>query len=117
VRREALKMSKSKGNSVTPDAMAEQYGADALRLYVLFTAPFEDTIEWNEDAMAGTSRFLNRVWDQVTTIAARSTPPGPKRSAPLPPTTNGRCAAARTRPSRKSATTLPSSDSTRPCPP
>ena len=63
-----LKMSKSKGNSVTPDAMAQKYGADALRLYVLFAAPFEDTIQWSEDAMNGPFRFLNRVWDVVTEI-------------------------------------------------
>ena len=64
-----LKMSKSKGNSVTPDDMADKYGADALRLYVLFTAPFEDTIQWNEEAMNGTFRFLNRVWDVISEIA------------------------------------------------
>jgi leucyl-tRNA synthetase len=69
-----LKMSKSKGNSVTPDEMAEKYGADALRLYVLFEAPYEDTIQWSEERMSGTFRFLSRVWDIVTQVAATFTP-------------------------------------------
>jgi leucyl-tRNA synthetase len=43
-----LRMSKTRGNGVTPDEIAEKYGADTLRLYVLFVAPFEDTIQWNE---------------------------------------------------------------------
>ena len=60
-----LKMSKSKGNAVTPDEMGEKYGTDALRLYILFVAPFEDTIQWSEEAMNGPFRFLNRVWDVV----------------------------------------------------
>ncbi|GAB4460121.1 MAG: leucine--tRNA ligase [Armatimonadaceae bacterium] len=64
-----LKMSKSKGNSVTPDEIAERYGADALRLYILFEAPFEDTIQWSEERLVGTFRFLNRVWDLVTGVA------------------------------------------------
>jgi leucyl-tRNA synthetase len=64
-----LKMSKSKGNSVTPDEIAEKYGADALRLYILFEAPFEDTIQWSEERLIGTFRFLNRVWDAITGIA------------------------------------------------
>lgn len=65
-----LKMSKSKGNAVTPDEIAERYGADALRLYILFEAPFEDTIQWSEERMVGTFRFLNRVWDMITQIAS-----------------------------------------------
>jgi len=63
-----LKMSKSKGNSVTPDEMAERYGSDSLRLYILFEAPFEDTIQWSEDRMSGVHRFANRVWDAITGI-------------------------------------------------
>ncbi|MCX6377497.1 MAG: leucine--tRNA ligase, partial [Armatimonadetes bacterium] len=57
-----VKMSKSKRNVVTPDAMAEKFGADSLRTYGLFVAPFEDTVQWNEDGMNGAFRFLNRVW-------------------------------------------------------
>ena len=74
-----LKMSKSKGNAVTPDEIAERYGADALRLYVLFVAPFEDTIQWSEEAMSGPFRFLNRVWDAVNDIAPAYRPDWPDR--------------------------------------
>lgn len=56
-----VKMSKSKFNVVTPDEMAEKYGADALRVYELFVAPFEDTVPWSEDGINGCWRFLNRV--------------------------------------------------------
>jgi leucyl-tRNA synthetase len=64
-----LKMSKSKENAVTPDQMAEKYGSDSLRLYILFEAPFEDSIQWSEDRMIGVFRFANRVWDMITTVA------------------------------------------------
>ncbi len=57
-----VKMSKSKRNVITPDAMAEQFGADSLRTYELFVAPFEDAIQWSEDGMNGAHRFLGRVW-------------------------------------------------------
>lgn len=60
------KMSKSKGNVVTPDSMVEKYGADALRGYILFIAPFEGESIWDEQGCAGVYRFLNRVWDMVS---------------------------------------------------
>ena len=59
------KMSKSKGNVVTPDSMVEKYGADALRLWELFMGPFEEATNWNEDGVVGTARYLNRVWALV----------------------------------------------------
>jgi leucyl-tRNA synthetase len=56
------KMSKSKGNVVSPDEMIERYGADATRMYSLFAAPPDRDLEWQEDGVAGVSRFLSRVY-------------------------------------------------------
>ncbi|MHB2021607.1 MAG: leucine--tRNA ligase [Candidatus Xenobia bacterium] len=56
------RMSKSKGNVITPDDMAEKFGADSLRMYEMFVAPFEDNVQWSEDGINGSHRFLNRVW-------------------------------------------------------
>jgi leucyl-tRNA synthetase len=56
------KMSKSRYNVVNPDDMCEEYGADAMRLYELFMGPLEDGNEWDTSGVAGTRRFLDRVW-------------------------------------------------------
>jgi leucyl-tRNA synthetase len=58
-------MSKSKGNVVDPDTMIEKYGADALRLYVMFVAPPEKEVEWSDAGLEGSFRFLVRVWRLV----------------------------------------------------
>jgi leucyl-tRNA synthetase len=55
-------MSKSKGNVVDPDTMIDKYGADALRLYVMFVAPPEKEVEWADTGLEGSFRFLARVW-------------------------------------------------------
>jgi leucyl-tRNA synthetase len=62
VLKEGQVMSKSKGNVVDPDDMIEKYGADALRLYVMFVAPPEKEIEWIDAGLEGSFRFLARVW-------------------------------------------------------
>ena len=63
------KMSKSKGNVVTPDSVVEKYGADALRVYELFIAPFEQSVAWSDRGVQGTSRFLGRYWNLVAEVA------------------------------------------------
>lgn len=55
-------MSKSKGNVVDPDSMIKDYGADALRLFILFAAPPETELEWDQRGLEGAFKFLNRVW-------------------------------------------------------
>jgi leucyl-tRNA synthetase len=62
-------MSKSKGNVVDPDDMIEKFGADALRLYVMFVAPPEKEIEWSDAGLEGSWRFLSRVWRLTDSLA------------------------------------------------
>jgi leucyl-tRNA synthetase len=56
------RMSKSRGNVITPDSIVETVGADALRLYVMFMAPFDQDAAWSADGISGAWRFVNRVW-------------------------------------------------------
>ena len=71
VLKDGSKMSKSKGNTVDPQSMIDRYGADTVRLFVLFAAPPEQALEWNDDAVAGANRFLRRWWGLVQRHAAR----------------------------------------------
>ena len=59
------KMSKSKNNGVDPEIMINKYGADTTRLFIMFAAPPERELEWNENGLAGAARFLNKVWRLV----------------------------------------------------
>jgi leucyl-tRNA synthetase len=67
--KDGAKMSKSKGNVVSPDDMVGRYGADATRMYALFAAPPDRDLDWQEDGVAGVSRFLARVWRLATKYA------------------------------------------------
>jgi leucyl-tRNA synthetase len=80
--KDGAKMSKSKGNVVSPDDMVARYGADATRMYALFAAPPDRDLDWQEDGVAGVSRFLGRVWRIVTKYApvARTAAQGQSRT-------------------------------------
>jgi leucyl-tRNA synthetase len=62
VTKDGAKMSKSKGNVVDPDDLVKDYGADTVRLYILFASPPEKEFAWNEKGIEGCYRFLNRIW-------------------------------------------------------
>jgi leucyl-tRNA synthetase len=65
VLKDGTKMSKSKGNTVDPQALIEQYGADTVRLFTMFAAPPEQSLEWNDSAVEGAHRFLRKLWKAV----------------------------------------------------
>ena len=82
--KDGAKMSKSKGNVVSPDDMVVRYGADATRMYALFAAPPDRDLDWQEDGVAGVSRFLGRVWRLATKyapLARSSSSEAPNRAA------------------------------------
>ena len=65
VLKDGAKMSKSKGNTVDPQSYIEKYGADTVRLYMMFTSPPEQSLEWSENSVEGASRFIKKVWNLV----------------------------------------------------
>ncbi|MGI8973911.1 MAG: leucine--tRNA ligase [Gaiella sp.] len=70
IHRDGAKMSKSKGNVVSPDEAVARYGADALRLYVLYMGPAEQDKEWHDEGIDGIARLLDRLWRLVDQVAA-----------------------------------------------
>ncbi|RLA47719.1 MAG: leucine--tRNA ligase [Gammaproteobacteria bacterium] len=75
VLKDGSKMSKSKGNTVDPQGLINQYGADTVRMFTMFAAPPEQSLEWSDEGVAGASRFLRRLWkalhNHITGDAAR----------------------------------------------
>ncbi|MGD0282593.1 MAG: leucine--tRNA ligase [Dissulfurispiraceae bacterium] len=68
------KMSKSRGNVVNPDDIADEFGADVFRTYLMFIGAFDLAVMWNTDGLVGISRFLNRVWSSMEKIDAYISP-------------------------------------------
>ncbi len=79
--KDGAKMSKSKGNVVSPDEMIARYGADATRMYALFAAPPDRDLEWQEEGVAGISRFLGKVYRLVDKYADVTSDEKPVESA------------------------------------
>jgi leucyl-tRNA synthetase len=75
--RNGAKMSKSKGNVVSPDEAVARYGADALRLYILYMGPAEQDKEWSEAGIEGTARLIDRLWRLTLEVAARGSADAP----------------------------------------
>lgn len=71
---DGMKMSKSRGNIINPDEVVKQFGADAMRLYIMFMGPFEQMIPWDTKGLIGARRFLEKVWRLGNQV-------GPKRSS------------------------------------
>ncbi|MGI5921459.1 MAG: leucine--tRNA ligase [Syntrophomonadaceae bacterium] len=71
VLKDGSKMSKSKGNVVSPEDIISTYGADTARLFILFASPPERDLEWNDQGVEGCYRFLNRVWRIITEYAGK----------------------------------------------
>jgi leucyl-tRNA synthetase len=75
VTKDGAKMSKSRGNVVSPASIVERLGADTARCYILFIGPPEQDADWSDDGVEGIHRFLGRLWRLAADTAARATPP------------------------------------------
>ncbi len=73
VLKDGSKMSKSKGNVVDPQDLIEQYGADTIRLFMMFAAPPEQSFEWSDSGVEGAHRFLRKLWKMVHRLVTQST--------------------------------------------
>ncbi len=74
VLKDGAKMSKSRGNTVDPQSLIDRYGADTVRLFSMFAAPPEQSLEWSDAGVEGASRFLKRLWKLVANHVAAGTP-------------------------------------------
>ncbi len=74
VLKDGAKMSKSKGNTVDPQALIDQYGADTVRLFIMFAAPPEQSLEWSDSGVEGAFRFMKRLWRQVYSHVSQQAP-------------------------------------------
>ena len=90
LRKDGAKMSKSRGNVVVPDEYMARVGADTLRMYLLFVAPFEEGGDWSDAGLAGIERFVARSWRLVTEAPGPPAPPGDDPDgSPDPPGAGG----------------------------
>ncbi|MBN2823978.1 MAG: leucine--tRNA ligase [Campylobacterales bacterium] len=74
VLKDGAKMSKSKGNTVDPDAIIKEYGADTARLFILFAAPPQKELEWNDSAVEGAFRFIKKLYDRKAKVTLNELP-------------------------------------------
>jgi leucyl-tRNA synthetase len=81
--RPAVKMSKSLGNVVNPDDVIKAYGADTMRLYILFIGDFEKTATWSDEAVKGCKRFLDKVWNLAESVTDQETEISEKNLVPI----------------------------------
>lgn len=81
VLKDGAKMSKSKGNTVDPDSIIEKYGADTARLFILFAAPPQKELEWNDSAVEGAYKFIRRLCDKTENIDKMNTLPDIKQES------------------------------------
>ena len=77
ITRDGAKMSKSKGNVISPVGYVERYGADTARCYILFIGPPDQDADWSDEGVEGVHRFLGRLWRLGVDVAERTGEPGP----------------------------------------
>lgn len=75
VLKDGVKMAKSKGNTVDPQPLIDRYGADTVRLFIMFAAPPDQALEWSDSGVEGAARFLKRLWRQVAEHTAKGPAP------------------------------------------
>ena len=101
--RDGEKMSKNRGNVVSPKTIVERYGADTARSYILFIGPPDQDADWSDSGMEGVHRFLGRLW-RLSAEAADELPDEPLPARARAPTTSGSCARRTGRSTRSRAT-------------